>query len=230
MKDIFDATFTTIHGDINRADAIELALVVRESKNILEFGIGGSSYIIHQNAPSDARIFHIETVEFWNEHVKEHLREIVPDEYNPTQDYAFQYLDVEDVIKAKTAGGKDPSFDSDVIDFVKSCDTIKGLSPYDFIFVDGVASLRYSFAMQTWDLLDVGGIMMFHDSKRQWTANFISKMIEHYYDEISNISISYLDSNMVTIKKCSKRPYYNWNDIEKENNRDNIALEGKMFV
>lgn len=219
MKNFPDAAFVKISGDISRMDAIELAEFARKSKRILEFGIGGSTYILHQNSKKGTYILHIENVGFWNEYIKKNLKDKVPCEYDSTEHYDFALINIPDNINEN----EDMDFN-----FIKECPLI-GNGNFDFIFVDGIAPLRKLFMYQVWEYLNEYGVMMIHDSKTQWIANFVSDFIKDHYLEIDNIVFHKNNSNMINIIKSERRLYYDWNQIEKGNNRENIAMEKGFF-
>ncbi len=221
MKLIPDISFTKLYGDISRTDAIEIAEISRKSKNILEFGIGGSSYIIHQNSYPESTIHHIETVKSWNEFIISKLQDIVQ-EYDPPTNYCFHYIDLGDIDKLSPTEAAKLSFDPYGFNFIRELSVNILTIKYDFIFVDGLAPLRYSFAHQLWSYLNIGGVMMFHDGKTPWMLNIISEMVKNYGLEIESIEFNHNNSNMIKIVKGHKKEYYNWNDLEKDNNREDL--------
>lgn len=90
---------------------------------------------------------------------------------------------------------------------------------FDMIFVDGVDSLRYEFALKTWDLLKVGGVMIFHDTRRVEDAGNVVNTALKYFNEVSSIDLNIADSlgissNMSVITKKELEPYINWNLAE----------------
>lgn len=93
------------------------------------------------------------------------------------------------------------------------------LEPFDMIFVDGVDNLRFEFAMKTWSLLKVGGVMVFHDTRRvNDVANVLNTALNHFA-EVKGIDLNIADSlgktsNMSVIYKKIAEPYENWNLTE----------------
>lgn len=90
---------------------------------------------------------------------------------------------------------------------------------YDFIFVDGVDHLRLPFAKNTWDRLKVGGVMVFHDTRREQDFANVMQLARGYFNEIECIEVNQKasngkSSNMTVIKKKQYEPYVNWNQAE----------------
>jgi hypothetical protein len=102
---------------------------------------------------------------------------------------------------------------------------------YDLIFNDGVDSLRDEFAMKVWKNLKIGGIIAYHDTRRQKDIENIIKLVNNFKDEIEFVSFNKDNSNITLIKKKVKNdvvfndyidvgkilresPYYDWNDVE----------------
>ena len=85
---------------------------------------------------------------------------------------------------------------------------------YDLIFVDGVDHLRREFAINTWTWLQVGGIMVFHDTRR--FADFQNAMwvAQLNFSEVSRVDVNAENSNLTLIHKQKSLPYVNWNNTE----------------
>lgn len=90
---------------------------------------------------------------------------------------------------------------------------------YDMVFVDGVKERRLSFAMQTWEYLAEGGVMIFHDTKKQWGIELLKQVFCNLFNEIGIVHINKLasdgkQSNMTVIQKRIQQPYVCWHDVE----------------
>jgi 2-polyprenyl-3-methyl-5-hydroxy-6-metoxy-1,4-benzoquinol methylase len=100
-----------------------------------------------------------------------------------------------------------------------SLDAILQQEPFDMIFVDGVDELRLEFALKTWSLLKQGGVMVFHDTRRDRDAKNVLTTALTYFTEVSTIELNIADSlgvtsNMSVIYKKASEPYVNWNLTE----------------
>lgn len=214
MKPYNDAYTVKIYGDMSRADVVVLSEIARTSRRILEFGVGASSYIIHQNAPEDAYILHIDTDAKWRELTINNLDALVPkEEYAPTANYDFFLLQYDP--ESYAACGEDISKYS----FLKNCPMLAG--QWDLIIVDGFTPLRETFMREVWPMLSVGGLMIMHDSRREWTASFVANILRDKFLEIDRIDCHPMDSNLFVIKRGVKKEYFDWNKTEAGNNREN---------
>ena len=211
---ICDSYYSKLIGDISRADAVALSLCVRRAKRILEFGVGASSFVIHQNSSVKTSIRHVDTSEYWVNIVRDNLPQFVPSNiYGSTENFEFRLMEV-------PAGcdmwGPDVDIPGNIFDRVVGKDEV-----FDLIFIDGYACLRTSFALRSWDNLEVGGVMMFHDSStKRWGAEIVSKLILEKFLEIEKVEFHIGMSNMVKIVKGEKVVRYDWKEVEKDNNRD----------
>lgn len=209
-----DAFTTKIYGDLSRADAVVLSDIARRSKHILEFGVGASSYILHQNADRHATILHVDTDARWIELTQKNMPSLVSEEYDPTPNFEFYHLNYD--IEAYKACGEIIS----KYEFCKNCPPM-GARQYDLILVDGFTPLRETFMFEAWPLLSVGGSMLLHDSRREWVACFVANLIREKFLEIEDVKFHPLDSNMAVIRKGETKQYYDWNKTEAGNNREN---------
>lgn len=85
---------------------------------------------------------------------------------------------------------------------------------YDLIFVDGVDDLRKEFAINTWELLNVNGVMIFHDTRRFADFSNATWVAQLHWNEITKIDVNFNDSNMTIIHKKEHQPYVNWQEAE----------------
>lgn len=90
---------------------------------------------------------------------------------------------------------------------------------FDLIFVDGVDSLRREFAIETWKYLNVGGVMLFHDTRRFQDFQNAAWVAQLYFNEIATIDVNAKasndqSSNITVIHKKNYEPYVNWNYTE----------------
>ena len=87
--------------------------------------------------------------------------------------------------------------------------------PFDFIFDDGEGSYRREFAMKTFPLLSVGGVMLFHDTRRLDYFQNVLAVMEAFFEEIEHVHLnersSGVSSNITVIRKKKKESYVNWN-------------------
>lgn len=90
---------------------------------------------------------------------------------------------------------------------------------YDLILVDGVDHLRRQFAIDTWQYLRVGGVMLFHDTRRFQDFQNAAWVAQLYFNEISRIDVNAQasngqTSNITVLHKKTLEPYVNWNYTE----------------
>lgn len=90
---------------------------------------------------------------------------------------------------------------------------------YDLILVDGVDHLRREFAINTWQYLKAGGVMLFHDTRRFQDFQNAAWVAQLYFNEISSIDVNARasngqSSNITVLHKKTLEPYVNWNHTE----------------
>lgn len=90
---------------------------------------------------------------------------------------------------------------------------------YDLIFVDGVDDMRLDFAIKTWNALKVGGVMLFHDTRRPQDFKNAAWVAQLFFNEISRMYINMpasngVSSNITILVKKQFEPYVNWNYAE----------------
>lgn len=90
---------------------------------------------------------------------------------------------------------------------------------FDLIFVDGVYHLRQGFAFDTWKNLRVGGVMLFHDTRRWWDVEYALDTAKKFSNQVKQIDINAcasngVSSNITVLHKKIEEPYVNWNELE----------------
>jgi len=93
-------------------------------------------------------------------------------------------------------------------------DLFKHEGVYDLIFVDGTPEKRLDFAMRAWPILDTGGKMVFHDTRRFEYFREAAWVIQSFFNEVSHIDINVDGSNLTIIEKGPLLTYENWNYTE----------------
>lgn len=165
-------------GDLSVQDAAVLEMHARASKNILEFGAGGSTQIFSQCCPET--LVSVETASFWIEVTNRRIEELV----------------VPHTMPLWAPYGAHP------------------IRQYDLIFVDGVDEKRLDFALSTWKLLSVGGVMLFHDTRRERDARNVFTTAATNFSEVHSVALNANNSNTSIIIKREPLPYVNWNHVE----------------
>lgn len=167
-------------GDLSLQDADTLAKYGKQSKNILEFGVGGSTHIFCQCSPDKLICF--ETDSSWIDMTTQRLDQINVDKN------LYKILEY------------------------KNLSTVR--DNFDLIFVDGVDNLRLDFALNTWDLLEIGGIMIFHDTRRSRDFENVANLLKKVFLEVRTIEVNVNSSNLTVITKKAREEYVNWNRVE----------------
>lgn len=90
---------------------------------------------------------------------------------------------------------------------------------YNMIFVDGLWYQRLEFATAAWQHLEVGGVMLFHDTRRDFDFEIAMKTAQNHYLEIERIDVNARatngkSSNITVLHKKANEPYVNWNTVE----------------
>lgn len=90
---------------------------------------------------------------------------------------------------------------------------------FQLIFVDGIDHLRREFAINTWKYLDLGGVMIFHDTRRFQDFQNAAWVSQLYFNEIVKIDVNQpasnnKSSNLTVLHKKQHEPYVNWNFTE----------------
>lgn len=169
-------------GDLSLQDADILVQYADQSRDILEFGSGGSTQLLSQSAVNS--IISIETNASWIEKTQKKLQTLNTAHKVTFLPYTDQFY-----------------------------------QEFDMIFVDGVWNLRQQFATETWKNLRVGGVMLFHDTRRDFDFENMLLVSRRFYTEISAIDVNARasdgqSSNISVIHKKSPEPYVNWNETE----------------
>lgn len=165
-------------GDLSAQDASVLQTHGKASKNILEFGAGGSTQIFSQCCPET--LVSVETCSSWIEVTNRRIEELTVPHTSPIW----------------TAYGEHP------------------IKKYDLIFVDGIDEKRLDFALSTWSLLSIGGVMLFHDTRRERDARNAFSMVSSNFNEIRLVAVNENNSNITVIHKGERLPYVNWQQSE----------------
>jgi len=190
---LFNAYTCPIRGKLSRADTVVLAMECRKAKTIYEFGIGASTYLIHQNASCDSKLVHTETEQFWIDEVKTRLPEMLRG-CKSTRDWVIDKIE------------DDHNFDGD-----------DGI--YDLIFVDGFHAMRPLALRKLWLQLRIGGVMLVHDGRHPREINQVHEFLKDRWLEIESFSPTYNHSNMMRLVKCEVQHLADWTQTEKGNNR-----------
>jgi predicted O-methyltransferase YrrM len=183
-------------GDLSLEDADILASYAKQSKQILEFGCGGSTQILAQCQPSV--LISVDTDSRWIDITKTRLEKLtnIPQVLFQTYTTSFN-------------------------------------QSFDLILVDGVDNLRREFAIETWKYLSVGGVMMFHDTRRFQDFQNAAWVAQLYFNEISKIDVNAQtsngkSSNITIIHKKAHEPYVNWNHTENKPQWAYGTLDGEQ--
>lgn len=94
---------------------------------------------------------------------------------------------------------------------------------FDLILVDGKDQLRLPFAHASWPYLRVGGVMLFHDTRREHPhggskttdiQNVLS-LVEKYFHSIETVEVNAERSHTTVVKRCPVLRDEDWNVVEK---------------
>ncbi len=157
---------------------------------MLEFGVGGSTQIIAQSIPGSAVFVSLDTDPAWIAVTRERLGK----------------LGVADRCRFVAHDG------------AWLPEVTAAAASFDLIFDDGVDHLRRPFALETWPLLEPGGFMLFHDTRRFGDLQNVAWVMQSYFTEVEDVYVNQrvggVASNVSAIKKKAAEPYVNWNQSE----------------
>jgi predicted O-methyltransferase YrrM len=180
-------------GDLSRADAELLERYASRAGRVLEFGVGGSTQIIAQSLPPGAVFVSLDTDPAWIAVTRERLGKLgVADR--------CRFVAHDEGWRAAVIG--DPP----------------GAATFDLIFDDGIDELRRPFALESWPLLQPGGFMLFHDTRRFGDLVNVAWVMQTYFTEVEDVYVNQrvdgVSTNISVIKKKAAEPYVNWNHTE----------------
>lgn len=175
-------------GDLSKQDVQVLATEVLNAQSILEFGVGASTQIICQTRRNDLAFYSVETDPVWIGHSQRELKSLG---VNPKYCEFILYSQWHETVASKNI-------------------------QFDVIFVDGVDDKRLEFAKNAWDMLRVGGRMLFHDTRRSGDMAKFLQLVESKYLEVDVIKLNHRASNISIVRKKISEPYIDWNVAEKK--------------
>jgi len=206
----FNPYTCSIQGDLSRADVVALTLLCR-GKDVVEYGVGGSTIILSQIAKS---VTSFDTKEIWVERTKEFLKKVP----NKTCEPEFR-----PILEEKHNGS-----------------SVKGLGfPCDIVFSDGWAALRGFFILEFWRYMNECAIT--HDSRAIYASNIVKMFMNNYDSNHKNdpefpwginpylstlkkIEWNYLESNCcVFFKRNTSLIWEDWKKTEENNNRNDYG-------
>lgn len=89
---------------------------------------------------------------------------------------------------------------------------------YDLVFNDGLNSLRRDFALRSFPLLTVGGVMLFHDTRRPRDVRYVLDLVEMFFEEVEHVHLNErfqgASSNITAVRKKARETYVDWNLAE----------------
>lgn len=182
-------------GSLSKGDALILAECAYKASKVLEYGVGASTQIFAQHCSQGSSITSLDTKQEWIETTKKVLIELDP----PNK---IEFGLVSNYLKNK-----------------------KPSNQFDLIYIDGYTPQRRGFAESTWDELKVGGVMVFHDTRRIGDQSVVASFIGEKYSEISNIIMNPSHSHMTIIHKTAKREYFDWNKTERKSSWMSSAMK-----
>ena len=172
-------------GDISCQDAKLLEAFGRKSKSILEFGIGASTQILCQCLAPGARLVSLETDPMWIDRTRRNLDSLG--------------------IPAATC---------ELLPYQGWTGPCAGRT-FDFIFVDGVDEERDPFARAAYPMLEVGGWILYHDTRRRKDLRNLVELIMEHHTEVGEVRINFQHSNLSGFQRKLPEPYEDWNVAEK---------------
>jgi len=176
-------------GDLSLSDAELLERYASRARRVLEFGVGGSTQIIAQSIAVDATFLSLDTDPAWIDVTQDRLRRLgVADR--------CRFFPYEGWREAVTA-----------------------ISPtFDLIFDDGVDAHRREFGLESWKLLEPGGFMIFHDTRRFGDFVNVAWLLQTHFEEVAearfNERVGYEASNISVVLKKKREPYVDWRFVE----------------
>lgn len=84
----------------------------------------------------------------------------------------------------------------------------------DLVFVDGPAQHRLSFASVAWPILKVGGLLLWHDGRRERDWDQIAHFLCGVHAEVEVVQVCPDATNMIAIRKRAPVLYQDWNVSE----------------
>lgn len=171
-------------GDLSSQDAKVLEAFGRASLSILEFGCGGSTQILAQSLQPGARLVSVETDPAWIDRTRRNLQVL------ELPEDVCRFLPYED--------------------WRQACEDRQ----FDFVFVDGVDGERAPFARAAFPLLQVGGWILFHDTRRRRDLRNLVELIMEYHTQVGDVRINFDRSNLSGFRRQPPQPYENWNVTE----------------
>ena len=177
-------------GDLSSQDAALLERYARSATSVLEFGVGGSTQIIAQALSPQASFTSLDTDPKWIEITQSHLSRL-------GVNTRCQMLPYEAWIATRTQ---------------------PPLASFDLIFNDGLNTLRRDFAVQSFPLLTVGGVLLFHDTRRSRDVRYVLDVVATFFEEVEHVHLNErfqgASSNITAIRKKPREPYVDWNLAE----------------
>jgi predicted O-methyltransferase YrrM len=156
----------------------------RNAHSILEFGCGGSTQIFCQALAPGARLVSLETDPLWIARTRHNL------ELLRIPEGTCEFLDYPGW-QGKCAG-----------------------RTFDFIFVDGVDAERDPFARDAFPLLEVGGWILYHDTRRRRDLRNLMELIMEHHTEVGEARINFEQTNLSGFRRKLPEPYEDWNAAE----------------
>ena len=90
----------------------------------------------------------------------------------------------------------------------------------DVVFVDGLSTHRRAFAKTAWALLRIGGVMLFHDTRRPTDVGNMCSLVARSFEEVDLVELNARvggsgdASNISVVRKKRREPYVNWQRAE----------------
>lgn len=175
-------------GLLSDEDAELLERYATQARRILEFGAGGSTHIMSQAAPADARIVTVESDPAWIARVRQDLAQL------GMTDRRVRFVGYDVWTRAEDTRG-----------------------PFDLIFVDGASDRRLDFATAAWPRLTVGGVMLFHDTRNLASPRHLDNAfatVRRFLYEVDELRLNEKwrgrPSNLTAIVKKHSAPWIDW--------------------
>lgn len=174
-------------GDLSTQDAEVLESLGSKSHSILEFGMGASTQVLCQSKAPGSRLVSLETDPMWMNRTRMNL----------------------DILGV-------PAGTYELIPYEGWQEALAGRT-FDFIFVDGVEDQRDPFARAAFPLLEVGGWILFHDTRRPRDLRNMVELLMAHHTEVGDVRVRINHSNISGFQKTLPEPYEEWNSVEGRN-------------